>query len=912
MTKFGKVCLILGLMAAATIFNICINPATAGAADGYWSTAPPKFLSFIPDQTLPNCNGTLLQASVDGVGDGLPICLVDTQPTSGLRWGYYLNYGLPQPVISFNYEAKFYAITGLSYVPRATDYVAASDSLFVGNANTSGRLTIYEHVTRRLKRRTNLAQTYFEFDGSAPEYVSAMAVVGDIGVSNNGRYVVFEMRESGFALLDRKAMTIKQISTQAVHYGWGSDPAVELAVSDDGGLVVEAGLNTPFNVWAVSESCGMPIEPGGVAPPVNANCPNVNLPYADFLTTASVFYAPVFNDSNTILRFYLRGYDGRSGYVTLASAGSSNKMAYLALGDSYTSGEGELDNKFYKSGTDSEFEKCHLSLRSYPFLYGQNLGLPGVGVNSVACSGARTTDILGSNDDYWGQGKRLGSGGLNLTNDDRLSYQAQALDDFTPGRVRQLSFVAKYTPNLVTVGIGGNDSGLFGKLAACAMPGECEWVSDKGKAQTYQEINSLEPKLVDTYQKIKQASPSSRVFAVNYPQVINPEGHCDALTSAMFNANERRLINESIAHINDVIDWAATKAGVGVFDIEASFVGHRLCDDSSQLAVSSLRIGNDFGPGDSKLLHLLGNETFHPTPYGQQLVAAALYAQMSQLEQATSNKPKDNQSAADSDYWPQGITYPQSRNVELTTTPQIESLNMSFGVQLPANSLAPASEASVTIDDSASLSAPANQDGAFAVDLALPDNFSEGVHTVHIEGESPSGDRIDNYEMVSYNPPNESDDNAVNDIGDGDNVDQNKSDDNNQSSDTTDKGSTDDQRTIEVNPAPPSGGYNQFVSILPWGWRMRIDALRPAALSGRDVLPDDSPSFVTDGQKNIKSAGAKPVSAKSSQAVLGWSTSRAITWRSWLFGPIYWYMPFWLASSDQPGIMSPWLIFAHL
>lgn len=106
------------------------------------------------------------------------------------------------------------------------------------------------------------------------------------------------------------------------------------------------------------------------------------------------------------------------------------RLDYLALGDSFSSGEGDLGidkltkKNYYRMHTDDDghsvvdgyrvklrpAEKCHISTRSYPYKLatGMELGAhwngDGGDWGSVACSGALMSDIDGSaSDEYAGQ-----------------------------------------------------------------------------------------------------------------------------------------------------------------------------------------------------------------------------------------------------------------------------------------------------------------------------------------------------------------------------------------------------------------------------------------------------------------------------------------------------------------------------
>lgn len=91
------------------------------------------------------------------------------------------------------------------------------------------------------------------------------------------------------------------------------------------------------------------------------------------------------------------------------------QLDYLAMGDSYSSGEGDTAamGSHYRRGTNvpggvlHPREMCHVSDRSYPFLL-QKWLMPGGTMQSVACSGAvAAQDYTGSEWGYKGQNSRL-------------------------------------------------------------------------------------------------------------------------------------------------------------------------------------------------------------------------------------------------------------------------------------------------------------------------------------------------------------------------------------------------------------------------------------------------------------------------------------------------------------------------
>lgn len=109
-------------------------------------------------------------------------------------------------------------------------------------------------------------------------------------------------------------------------------------------------------------------------------------------------------------------------------------------------------------------EKSHLSIRSYPYLLAASMQLGRKNTpkqwDSVACSGAKTTDITSSATTYQGQAK----GGFFDKDkprleeyEDRTGLQAIALNEMIPGRAEQIKFVEKYKPKKFSYANGGSE-----------------------------------------------------------------------------------------------------------------------------------------------------------------------------------------------------------------------------------------------------------------------------------------------------------------------------------------------------------------------------------------------------------------------------------------------------------------------
>lgn len=314
-------------------------------------------------------------------------------------------------------------------------------------------------------------------------------------------------------------------------------------------------------------------------------------------------------------------------------------LVYLALGDSISSGEGDTlhdkyGNKHYRQFTDVNGnkediprEKCHLSWRSYPYLLAKNMNLAPdspMEWNSVACSGAQTTDIVSGEDEYYGQ--EQGSGSFfdsdeysnmpRLQNiDNRVELQTTALNEFIPGRNEQIEFVKKYKPQVITLTAGANDIGFSDKLGGCVQySSTCIWASDNISSLAGQIKNEYEA-LKSTYQAVYDASDrKSKIYVVGYPQLMNGSESAKCTNTLNLNKKERKMVVDATDYLNKVIKHAANAVGVYYIDISHALVGGRLCDDGQEYMNGII-----LDPGKNEL-----QESFHPNDYGHIKITQAI------------------------------------------------------------------------------------------------------------------------------------------------------------------------------------------------------------------------------------------------------------------------------------------------
>ena len=213
-----------------------------------------------------------------------------------------------------------------------------------------------------------------------------------------------------------------------------------------------------------------------------------------------------------------------AGVTPAAAAG----VQYVALGDSYASGVGSGS---YIAASGS----CLRSTLAFSQLWA-NAHAPSSYV-SVACSGAKTTDVTAN----------------------------------------QLSALSPAT-SLVSITIGGNDVNFAGTLEDCVLYSTSTCVNeinaDENVART-----SLPGWLDAVYNGIRAHAPSARVVVVDYPRFYHDVWYCIGLSST-----DRNKINEGADVLDGVISAAAARHGFAFADVRAAFAsGHEICDGSSWL-----------------------------------------------------------------------------------------------------------------------------------------------------------------------------------------------------------------------------------------------------------------------------------------------------------------------------------------
>jgi len=617
-------------------------------------------------------------------------------------------------------------------------------------------VVVYKHVSDRLKTTvTQSGQVIYTIDTTEPDF--ELRVPGKefiwapyFAISNNGQWLAVELHGNGIVQVNIDDLSVRQISEMSFQYGHGHDPSVELTVSNDGNRIVTTGVNAGFTVYDVTPECGQPLKSGLRFDLATISCVSTDLQLWTQFYGVEAVRQPRFNDEGSLLEVVIGLWADPPRLVTFGEGVFTDESdyEYIALGDSFVSGEGELRASDYFDPTN----RCHASRRAYPFLVGAISVLPSIKVGSVACAGARISDITNTSSGYKGQNTQIPVG--DITDEQR----ERVLTNLTPGSISQKSFVAHYQPKAVSIGIGGNDAGLMGKLRTCAMPGTCEWAMGEGLHKIAGEIQRLYDKLVYLYTDLVRAARDTRFYAVGYPNIITQDGTCDPVTDVLFDYTERVFMRESVHYLNDVIEAAAHTVGIGYIDIERSLDGKELCSGGISTAMNALRLGDDIAPlSVFPDLKVIGSESFHPSPTGHALIASFItraHPDITSEDYCGNGQlvcPARAEIPGLSSYWSPSIVddpvapsfFEQFASVDLADT---RTLN----ILVDTDTFQKSSSVSVEIRSNPTVlrTFQVDEDGSIEGTVALPNSVKTGVHTLHLFGLGSDGKPIDVYQFV--------------------------------------------------------------------------------------------------------------------------------------------------------------------
>ncbi len=228
----------------------------------------------------------------------------------------------------------------------------------------------------------------------------------------------------------------------------------------------------------------------------------------------------------------------------VTDASSSPFERYVALGDSFTAGP--------LVPTTDIAGGCFRSDHNYPALVAEQLDVDKL--VDVSCSGADTADLTGR--------------------------QQTVRDASVPPQLR----VVTPKTDLVTLGIGGNDFGLFHTLVAtCSQlrsrdPGGSPCADDLSRrgVDLVAETDRISKRVEDAVRQVERRAPDAEVLLVGYLRFTSSDGRCPELPFARgdyaFGQRVARALNDALAR-------AARRTDVGFVDMHAASKGHDVCSD---------------------------------------------------------------------------------------------------------------------------------------------------------------------------------------------------------------------------------------------------------------------------------------------------------------------------------------------
>jgi len=324
---------------------------------------------------------------------------------------------------------------------------------------------------------------------------------------------------------------------------------------------------------------------------------------------------------------------GDLAFDALAFIPSSQPVAsYVALGDSYSSGESAQP---YDSNSDqSSVDECH---RSATQAYSMLLHLPGQSAtiaalaagnqavyHSLACSGSQSVDMTQA----------------SVQAGDQENTDWRVAENYHEHEVNQIddSGWLDQDTTLVTVSVGGNDVGFPDVLIGCTSPtSPVSCIADSFRlSRSHGDVNpttrvdtealtayepyligKLEAHLAAVYQQIHLHAPNAEVLVVGYPHLFHvvPGLFCGLLTSDVQTWMNQMSDALQQTITGAVLDTLAKYPSMNIKFVDAidGFTGHGVCEATSTPWIN--------GPN---LVHQ--SSSFHPNHDGYAEYAALVNA----------------------------------------------------------------------------------------------------------------------------------------------------------------------------------------------------------------------------------------------------------------------------------------------
>ena len=226
--------------------------------------------------------------------------------------------------------------------------------------------------------------------------------------------------------------------------------------------------------------------------------------------------------------------------AAFAGAGAAAGGTYAALGDSYSSGVG--------TGSYTLDSACKRSVYAYPYLWTQTHA--GTALSFVACSGAKTSDVL--------------------------STQIQSVTSAT---------------TLVTMTIGGNDIGFANLIYQCTLS-DCSAALDAARANLEATVGAALDRVYTTVKS--RAAFGANIVVLGYPHVFSG---ATCFGSLGISSTEETKANQLSDALDQVSATHAVSDGVTYKSAITAFTGHAVCSSSAWLnGLNLFNTGESYHP----------------------------------------------------------------------------------------------------------------------------------------------------------------------------------------------------------------------------------------------------------------------------------------------------------------------------
>lgn len=304
---------------------------------------------------------------------------------------------------------------------------------------------------------------------------------------------------------------------------------------------------------------------------------------------------------------------------------------YVALGDSFSSGEGgsaydpmtdenraaEAEDYYeaqqgdppmicFRGGCvestpdeDPFHNLCHRSEGAYAHHVGAAFDFAD-GYTFAACSGALTSDFTHPNAD-------------NVDDPDR----PWAGNDGEPAQLDHLDA----DTSLVTLTIGGNDANFAGTLSDCIADGINPFASCLDDADERDEVQADIERAIeamrDVLPQVRERAPNARILVVGYPRFFPPDPGSAWSDGTQIDTVDILAINDLVADMNDeiedlVAELDAESGGYTYVDVEDAFGGCEI--GTPEACMNNIEIRFADGKPDK-------NGSYHPNDRGHEALA---------------------------------------------------------------------------------------------------------------------------------------------------------------------------------------------------------------------------------------------------------------------------------------------------